>query len=188
MLRPPPPPAPRGSRPGCRPAGEGGTWQRAPCRLGGVAITSTPSTCLLPGLGWEVGEDSRSWAPGPLGSSVPAPAAGRRRREDRLLWEQAAESHWRVRGPVCPREHVAAPVKPRDGMSGRRGVGRGLGPPHPPQPRHGGPGPGQEPRAGLHSGAGGGLLQDTRSSCPHAGERGQEHGRGRPWAQTGRPE
>lgn len=28
---------------------------------------STPSTCLLPGLGWEVGEDSRSWAPGPLG-------------------------------------------------------------------------------------------------------------------------
>lgn len=134
MVRPPPPPAPRGSRPGCRPAGEGGTWQRAPCRLGGVAITSTPSTCLLPGLGWEVGEDSRSWAPGPLGSSVPAPASGRRQREDRLLWEQAAESHWRVQGPVCPREHVAAPVKPRDGISGRRGVGRGLGPPHPPTP------------------------------------------------------
>lgn len=180
MLRPPPPPAPRGSRPGCRPAGEGGIWQRAPCRLGGVAITSTPSTCLLPGLGWEVGEDSRSWAPGQL-----SPCS--------CLWEEATGRSASM-GTSCrePLEGVGSCLSqgargsPREAQGWHeRQEGRGsrVAP-----PRHGGPGPGQEPRAGLHSGAGGGLLRDTRSSCPHAGERGQEHGRGRPWAQTSRPE
>lgn len=52
-LRLPPPPAsvsfPSHCRcgPGCRLAGEGGSWQRAPYRLRGIAITSTPRTCLL---------------------------------------------------------------------------------------------------------------------------------------------
>lgn len=120
----------------------------------------------------------RSWAPGPLGCSVLVLPLGGGNGRTGFHGNKLRRGRWRLWGPVCPREDVAAPAKPKAGTSGRRGMARG--PASPSQRAR----PWRGASCWTVFGHGWGGLRGTRSSCPHTGERGQEHERGRPWAKS----